>query len=59
MNQSDKDKKPDAVVDDDDEYGDEYYEEEEEEEEVVPVKHDKFETMSSDSMSKIKRIVES
>lgn len=55
-----------AVVDD--EYGDEYYEEEEEEEEVVPIKpavskqaavQDKHETQSSDSMQKIKRIVES
>ena len=72
LNQSQKTDKPIqpedvAAVDDDDEYGDEYYEEEEEEEEddkpkpmkQQPVKQDKFETMSSDSMSKIKRIVES
>ena len=53
-----------AADDDDEYYGDEYYEEEEEEEEDEKANKpqqpaDKFETVSSDSMQKIRKIVES
>lgn len=58
-------KEQEQPVNDDDEYGDEYYEEEEEEEEdgikklATGTKKPQDDSVSNDSMDKIRRIVES